>query len=129
MFVSRPRVLCSLLLRSSLLGAILLLAACGQTLEPPPLDIAHRDSLLGAGRILQITNTGSETITCPQVRIETPAGDIKNHNLGALASGERVELGWKKLGGFEITRGAEVTFECEGYFRPLAVTLDTPASQ
>ncbi len=115
--------------RALLLCLALLLVGCGQTLKPPPLGVAHRESLLGAGRILQITNTSEEPLTCPQVRIETPAGDVKTHHLGVLASGELVELGWKKLGGFEITPGAEVTFECEGYLRPLAVTIETAADQ
>jgi len=103
----------------------LLLIGCGQTLKPPPLEVTHRESLLGAGRILQITNSGEDSLTCPQVRIETSAGDVKNYNLGLLASGALVELGWKKLGGFEITPGTEVTFECDGYLRPLVVSLDT----
>jgi len=109
--------------------ALLPIVACGKALEAPPLNVEHRESLLGAGRILQISNFGEVSLNCAEVRIETPSGDVKNHGLGTLAAGELIELGWKKLGGFEIPFGAEVTFECEGFLLPLTVEIQNTGSQ
>ncbi|MCH9648365.1 MAG: hypothetical protein K0U98_09005 [Deltaproteobacteria bacterium] len=97
------------------LVAVVVLSGCSGKLSEPPLGLTYRDSLMGIGKILQISNLGEEALTELQIRIETPAGDVKNHTLSRLEAGELVELGWKKLDGFEIPVGAEVEVSCAGF--------------
>lgn len=99
------------------------LIACSTALEAPPLDVAYRDSLVGIGKIVRITNTSSEVLTELEVRIENPNGDVKNHTLPSLAGGETVELGWKKLDGFEVRMGARVNVEAAGFVLPYRAEL------
>ncbi len=95
--------------------AVVSLSGCSSKLSEPPLGLTYRDSLMGIGKILQISNLGEEALTDLQIRIETPAGDVKNHSLPRLEAGELTELGWKKLDGFEIPVGAEVEVTCAGF--------------
>ncbi len=110
----------------ALLSTVLLAAACGRQLEAPPVELVTRESLMGLGKILQITNRGQESLEGLEIRIETPAGDVKNHQVPALAAGETMELGWKKLAGFEIHPGAEVSIEATGFLLPYRAKLDAP---
>jgi hypothetical protein len=99
------------------------LIACSGALEAPPLDVAYRDSLVGIGKIVRITNTSAEALTDLEVRIENPNGDVKNHALPSLAGGETVELGWKKLDGFEVQMGAMVNVGAAGFVLPYRAEL------
>ena len=105
-----------------------LLAGCDAVLKEPPVSVTYRDSLLGIGKILQLNNLGDEALTTLELRIETPAGDVKNHTIPRLEAAELMEIGWKKLEGFEIPVGAEVSLRCDGYSRPLRVRLKPPTT-
>ncbi len=99
------------------------LAACSTSVSAPPVEIQYRPSLVGIGKILRITNRHSEALTGVEVRIENPNGDVRNHAFASLAAGATEELGWKKLDGFEIEAGAEVTLRAEGFVLPTKVVL------
>ena len=100
-----------------------LAGACSGALEAPPVDIAYRDSLVGIGKIVRITNEGEAALSALEVRIENPNGDVKNHSVPSLATGETLELGWKKLEGFEVQIGAEVALRAEGFALPALAEL------
>lgn len=97
--------------------------ACSVSLEAPPVDVEYRESLVGLGQIVRITNGHTEALTDLEVRIENPNGDVKHHAIAALAPGETVELGWKKLDGFEVAVGAELSIKGEGYALPALIEL------
>ena len=67
-------------LSKSVLALILCtgLVACTGTLEAPPVEVAYRDSLVGIGKIVRITNVSEQALTDLEVRIENPNGDVKN---------------------------------------------------
>lgn len=113
---------------SFLLLGLQLLAGCDAMLQEPPVSVTYRDSLLGIGKILQLDNLGKEALTTLELRIETPAGDVKNHTIPRLEAAQLMEIGWKKLEGFEIPMGSQVTLRCDGYSRPLRVRLKAPES-
>ena len=96
---------------------------CSAALEAPPVDIAYRESLVGIGKIVRITNKAETALTAIEVRIENTNGDIKNYSTPSLAAGETLELGWKKLDGFQIEIGSEVTLRAEGFVLPVIAEL------
>jgi hypothetical protein len=110
--------------------SLVALTACSGALEGPPVDIVYRDSLVGIGKIVRITNTSDTTLVNLDIRLENPNGDVKNHTVPSLAAGETLELGWKKLDGFQIAVGAEVSVRAKGFGLPALAELaeTTPGS-
>lgn len=108
------------------LGALVFLVfatGCGGKLEAPPVEVTHRESLLGAGRIVRIKNQTNEALFDVAVTIRTANGEV-GYNQAELPGFETLEVGWKKLGGFEIPDGAEVEVKAEGYMLPVKAKLD-----
>jgi len=120
----RPNVRASrLLVLLAIAVAALAVTACSATLEAPPVDVSYRDSLVGIGKIIRLTNSGAEPLSALEVRIENPNGDVKNHPIASLAGGSTLELGWKKLDGFQVELGAQVAVRAEGFVLPLKAQL------
>ncbi len=94
--------------------------ACGGLTESPPLDLSYRDSLMGAGKIVQIKSLHTEPLTDLQVTLKNPAGETREYKQVSLAPSEAFEIGWKKLGGWEIVEGTEIEVRCEGFGRPFS---------
>lgn len=115
--------------RMALCLVLLLALACSTVLEAPPVEIAYRDSLVGLGKIVRITNQADTALAALEVRLENPNGDVKHHLFDSLAPGETYELGWKKLEGFEVAVGARVSLEAEGYALPYRVELAVSESR
>ena len=111
----------------SLLLSLLLGVGCSGALEAPPVDIAYRESLVGIGKIVRITNQAETALSALEVRIKNPNGDVKNYTLPSLAAGETLELGWKKLDGFQVEIGAEVSLRAEGFGLPYLAELSADA--
>lgn len=107
------------------LGASALLVACG-ALEPPPVELSFRDSLVGAGKILQIRNTSNEPLTRLEVTLTAPGGESRTYRHETLAGYETVEIGWKKLGGWQIAVGTDIQVRVEGHWRPYEGQLSAP---
>ena len=101
----------------------LALAGCDLSLGAPPIELSIRDSLVGAGVILQIENSGSEALTGLEVEITAPDGTQRHFTQDVVDSYATVEIGWKKLGGWQIPGGSEVEIRADGYLRPLAATI------
>jgi len=100
-----------------------LLAGCPGALEAPPVDIAYRDSLVGIGKIVRITNQAESALSEVEIKIENPNGDVKNYSTATLATGETLELGWKKLDGFQVEIGSEVSLRAKGFVLPAIAEL------
>lgn len=100
-----------------------LFSGCGIAFEAPPLEIGYRDSLLGAGKIVRIENTSNGTLDGLEVRIEAPSGEERTFRHERLGPYEVLEVGWKKLGGWEVPAGARVRVRCGGFLLPFKAEL------
>ena len=107
--------------------AILACAACSKAVDPPPIEIGFRESLLAAGKIVQIKSTSNEPIEQIEVTLTAPNGDERKFVQESLEGYGPFEVGWKKLGGWEIPPGTRVEVEVEGYLRAAAASIPTEA--
>ena len=104
------------------ISVAVLLSACGTKLERPPIEVDYRKSLLGAGNIVQLENRTNEPIRELVVEIRSTAGTV-SYEVAELGGFEMLEVGWKKLGGFQIPDDAEIEIRAKGYFLPLHIKL------
>ena len=103
--------------------AALALAACGVSLEPPPVEVGARDSLIGAGTIVRIVSTTSEALEELEVEIAAPDGEERTFYLDVLPGYGFEEVGWKKLGGWEVPWGSTVRVRAKGYLTAREIEL------
>ena len=99
-----------------LLPLLLLLTGCDK-LEPP-VEVSMRESLVGQGIVLQVTNTSDAVVHELRVHIESPSGEVREYFHPALAAKESVNVGWLKLEGWPIPAGSKATVKAKGF--PLA---------
>lgn len=112
-------------------AAVLLTAGCGMKFEKPPIGCSYRPSLVGAGKILRLENRSDAPLR--EVEIEIRSGRSSglysrtahsvSYEEAEIGAHEVLEVGWKKLGGFEITDDAEIEVRAKGYLLPLRVEL------
>ena len=79
--------------------------------------------MIGAGKIVQISNTSNEPLSTVEIQIEAPTGEERRFTQDTLEEFATLEIGWKKLGGWEIPTGAEVTVRCEGFLGSVKATV------
>ena len=103
--------------------------ACSKAIEPPPIEIGFRESLLAAGKIVQIQSTSNEPMGPVEVTLTAPNGEERKYVEESLDGYGAFEVGWKKLGGWEIPAGTEVAVRVEGYLRPAVAVLPTEAPE
>ena len=113
--------------RPAAAGLVLALVGCGLAFEAPPLQVEQRESLLGAGRIVRVQNTSDQTLTGIRVRITAPSGDERTYTHERLEGYAVFEVGWKKLGGWEVPAASRVEVKCAGFL--LAVRARLPDSK
>ena len=109
--------------------AALAAGACSQSFDPPPIEVSYRDSLLAAGKIVQIKNTSNEPLERIEVTLTAPGGDERQFVQESLEGYGMFELGWKKLGGWEIPAGTEVKVRAKGYLRSLRSSIPAAAGE
>ena len=97
--------------------AVLATVACSQAIEPPPIELSFRESFLAAGKIVQVKSTSNEPLEQIAVKLTAPNGDERRFVQESLEGYGSFEVGWKKLGGWEIPPGTEVEVRVEGYLR------------
>jgi hypothetical protein len=97
-------------------------SGCG-ALEGIPLETTFRDSFVGAGKIVQLENTSNAPLADIAVEITAPSGESRSYLLSELGPYQTFEIGWKKLGGWQIPLGSEVIVTAKGYWLPLRVQL------
>lgn len=98
-------------------------SACSGSLSPPPIDVEFRDSLMDLGEIARLSNTSTRPLSNIRIKVKNPNDDVKHYTVESLAPRDTVEVGWKKLEGFRIERGARLTLRCDGYLLPKIVQL------
>ena len=109
--------------------AALTAGACSRSFAPPPIEVTYRESLIAAGKILQIKNTSNEPLDRVEVTLTAPGGDQRQFVQETLEGFGMFELGWKKLGGWEIPAGTDVEVRAEGYLRPFRSSIPAAASE
>ncbi len=98
----------------------LILTACA--LEPP-ITIGKKESAVGQGMVISVTNTSEEHLHDVIVDIKSPAGESKQFTMATLAPHESVNVGWLKLDGWPIPEGSEVSVTCKGFAMAVSATL------
>ncbi len=98
----------------------LALTAC--VLEPP-VSIGKKESMVGQGMVITVTNTSDQHLHDVVVDIKSPAGETKQLTIATLSPHESVNVGWLKLDGWPIPEGSEVSVSCKGYMMPVSGKL------
>lgn len=95
--------------------ALLALLLYGCQLSPP-VSISERESLVGQGQVIRITNTSDRVLREVRVRITGPdGGEAHEHFEPRLDPGAELEVGWLKLDGWPVPKGAGVAVSAKGY--------------
>jgi hypothetical protein len=91
------------------------LAGCGLQPAAPPVEISHRDSLVGQGEIIQIENTSNAALANVRVEVRAPDGESRAFVQETIGAYEVLEVGWKRLGGWQVQPGSKVSVRASGY--------------
>lgn len=114
---------------TAMLGLLVTLAApgCEQWGSPtaPPVAVSVRDSVLGKGKVLRVTNTSDAYLHQVEASVAANAGMPGRTAViaEALAPHRTVEVGWIQLGDRELLAGERVSVRCRGYAQALTVTV------
>ena len=100
--------------RLSALTALLCLTLTACTLRPP-ISLGKKESLVGQGMVVSLTNTSDDYLHEVVVDIVSPAGEAKQLAIPTLEPHETVNVGWLKLDGWPIPEGSKVSVSCKGY--------------
>ncbi len=100
--------------------AALLVAACALK---PPISIGKKESAVGQGIVVSVTNTSDEHLHDVVVDIKSPTGEVKQLTIATLTPHESVNIGWLKLEGWPIPAGSEVSVSAKGYTMPVSGKL------
>jgi hypothetical protein len=84
-----------------------------------PVRTSVRNSYIGAGRVLQITNSSQRTILHLVVRIEAPDGSSVARRMDKRDPREMVELGWMEWN-WSAEPGETVSVSASGFLPKIA---------
>ncbi len=115
------------MVRATTALAVLSLALTGCNLKPP-VEISARDSAVGQGLVITVTNTSPEEFLHDvTVEIKAPSGEIKKYFASTIQPGDSINVGWLKLEGWPIPAGSEVKVTCKDYLTAAGpVTIAAP---
>ena len=102
------------------------MGSCNTKLEKPPVEVTYRQSLVGAGKILQVKNQTNVPLREVEISIRSESGEVA-YKEAEIPGYEVLEVGWKKLGGYEIPEGATVEVRAAGYLLPVNARVGAPA--
>ncbi len=98
----------------------LILTAC---VLQPPVSIGKKESLVGQGIVVTVTNTSDKHLHDLVVEVESPQGETKQFTMPTLEPHEAVNVGWLKLDGWPIPEGSKVSVSAKGYAMAAGKTL------
>ena len=101
--------------KSRAVAAVCLALAVGACALEPPVSIGKKESMVGQGLVITVTNTSDEHLHDVIVDIASPAGETRQFTLPTLDPHESVNVGWLKLDGWPIPEGSEVSVSAKGY--------------
>ncbi|MCP3956404.1 MAG: hypothetical protein GY719_00985 [bacterium] len=100
-------------------GMLLVLAALALALTAcalePPITVSQRESAVGQGIVIGVTNTSGDYLHEVVVDITSPAGETRQLTMVTLNPHESVNIGWLKLDGWPIPEGSEVSVSAKGF--------------
>jgi hypothetical protein len=106
-------------IHSTFLAFIVLLVAFSLLgcIKAPPLSVVQRDSIVGEGKVLIITNASDEYLHNCTIKIQAANGNTLGQSVFAatLKPHESIEIGWLELGNWTIEPGQIVTLGARGY--------------
>lgn len=108
-----------------LILGMLLLPACSAAVLPPPVTIYCRDSLLGAGIVVQIYNESPHHLYNVRV-VGRNFENVTSASVKAvdhLAPGGIVEVGWLEFGNWIPMSGETVEVYADNYLLPAVSIL------
>ena len=98
----------------------LLVSGCGKSPLPPPVTVTYRNSLVGVGKVIQITNNSSHHLY--NVRVvgrnnqEVSSASVKATD--HLSPQGYVEVGWMEFEAWVPRPGESVEVYCDDYAAP-----------
>mgnify|MGYP001812508613 FL=1 len=98
----------------------LIVSGCGKSALPPPVTVTYRDSLVGVGKVIQITNNSSHHLY--NVRVvgrnyeEVSSASVKATD--HLRPHDYVEVGWMEFEAWVPIPGESVEVYCDDYAAP-----------
>lgn len=97
------------------LATLVLCSALTACALEPPISLGKKQSLVGQGMVISITNTSDEYLHDVKLDIVSPTGEAKSYTIATLEPHESMNVGWLKLDGWPIPEGSKVTASCKGY--------------
>ncbi|MEM7582642.1 MAG: hypothetical protein AAF560_04630 [Acidobacteriota bacterium] len=99
---------------SSLSTAVLCLLLYACALEPP-ISVGQRESTVGQGIVISLTNTSDKHLHEVVVDIVSPEGEAKQLVIPTLNPHESFNVGWLKLDGWPIPKGSSVKVSAKDF--------------
>jgi hypothetical protein len=85
-----------------------------------PISILERESVIGRGKVIVITNTSNEHLHECSITVN----NLKNENatLPTIKPHESQKIGWLELG-YELRTGDKIQVNCKGVLLPSSTIL------
>lgn len=81
---------------------------------PPPIEVAVRDSVVGRGKVIRLTNTGNKQLQLVRLELVGEGKEFKGVIAKAIKPHDTAEVGWTELG-FAPVAGMSVKVTCNDY--------------
>ena len=97
-----------------------LASGCGKSALPPPVTVTYRDSIVGVGKVIQITNTSSHHLYNVPV-VGRNLDEVSSASVKAtdhLKPYSLVEAGWMEFEAWVPLPGESVEVYCDDYATP-----------
>lgn len=110
----------SFLLVLNLAVVLCLVVGCGNSALPPPVTVTYRDSLVGAGKVLQIKNDSAHHL----YNVRVTGREYKNMNSASVRATEQlkpgalVEVGWMEFEAWMPEPGESIEIYADNYAAP-----------
>ncbi len=109
--------------------ACVIFSACdpGRVAGPlsPPLGVSYRDSYIGHGIVMDISNHSDKTLYGVRVHITSSDGHSTDANVAnALKPGEEKEVGWMELNNWKLEMGEDISIYADGYPAPFITSCN-----
>lgn len=103
---------------TALLLATMLCCGCDESSTAPPITAAARDSLLGRGKVLIITNNSNHHLYDVKVVMRSGESSASVRAAEHLAPLKSVEIGWRELENWKIEPGQRFEIHADDYNLP-----------
>ena len=103
-------------------------SGCGQSALPPPVKVTHRQSLVGIGMVVQITNTSGHHLYNVKV-VGRNIREVESASLVAtehLRPRDSIEVGWMEFDGWVPLPGETIEVYCDDYALPKVSIVPKP---